>query len=148
MCLYMRSRKKSTPEFVTKGVDILVDKIVEITDGLNRTTYTVRTSPTTEYPLSRYLMHKEPYFLESYTEEEVAEVISRYVNDIKKEYSFPDFSYKVKVNGRKREIQTASSETHTDGLKTVSIVTTKTITTKFTDEECEIVAKSIEDLLK
>lgn len=116
-----------------------------ITNEINRTEYTARIYPRNDLDRhsSTYLMDYSGPTIIFYTEEGVAKAISEYVNRIKKEYSFPEFDYKLKVEGEKITEEADMSET-TDSRKIVRT----TIITKLTDEECERTAKSIEDLLK
>lgn len=82
------------PEFVTKGVDIHVDKIVkEYSNGTKNTTYEAYAYSRDERPMPLRMLG------EGRSEIEIARVISSYVKEIKQRYSFPDFDCKMTRHG-------------------------------------------------
>ncbi len=150
----MRSRKKrQVPDYLAGGVDIIVDKSIDSSDGSDAVSYFARVchrnQPTFSIMLTDFTMLMDSTNIRAGfpTEEKLAEAISDYVNDTKKQYSLAELDYKIKVIGEKVKITEETSEV-TDELTTSITTIKKSVTTKLTDEECDKVAKSIEDLLK
>jgi len=121
-------RKKAIPGFVTKGVDIHINKIVkEYSEGAKTITYEASVYSRDEDSLPIWPLAK-PDNRHNYSfknQEEVAQAISAYVNKIKHDYCLSEFEYKIRLHDRK-ETETKAS---------------------ITGEEAERITKSIENLL-